>query len=116
MLYSHVRLTLLVLLLAACAPQQQSSVPSNDRIPDSMRKILVDSCQKKGGLSPEKQAAFCSCVGSELQRTMSADDLYSIGLATRASGPDEAKMGDVVMQDQRVRHATTACLNAAYGG
>ena len=107
----------LCLALCACGMQGASTVPSGDRIPDSTAKIFSYQCARSPSktMTKARQSAFCTCFVRELQRTMSNGELLAVGKVVQTASSSAART-EAVFGDPRIRHATTSCLNEAFGG
>jgi hypothetical protein len=109
---------LLFSALAACGGvQRASTVPSGDRLPDSVIDRVEDDCrhQPDESLPPEVRDRMCFCVAREYQRTMPAKDAFAFGQAFRAAGDDPVARNRLVMNNEMTRQALATCVNEVFG-
>jgi hypothetical protein len=105
------RLSLIcAIVLSAFALHEGRSAPSSDPPPETAVTIFSLACAKAAKLPLAGQVALCSCAYREWRGAMSPGDLDSFTASVQAAGPDLAKMIDVAIGDERVKHAVDACL------
>jgi hypothetical protein len=109
---------LLLPALAACSgAQRASTVPSGDRLPDSLINQVEEECRQKPdeSLPPEARDRMCFCVAREYQRTMPAKDAFAFGQAFRAAGDDPIARNRLVMKNETTRQVMVTCANEVFG-
>jgi hypothetical protein len=104
--------------LAACGgAQRASTVPSGDRLPDSVIDRVEDDCRHEpdDSMPPEVLDRMCFCVAREYQRTMPAKDAFAFGEAVRAVGDDAVARNRLIMNNQTARQAVVTCVDEVLG-
>jgi hypothetical protein len=100
-------------IVVACAPTRQSdTVPLKDRIPDSTVARGTAQCKAKArpSFTPDDNAALCTCVFREVQRTMSSQEVDALYDA-QAPGLDEAAKTHAVLGNEKMRRVIATCIN-----
>jgi len=109
---------LLLAALASCAGGKRAgTVPSADRLPDSLINRVEDDCRHTPDdwLPPEVRDRMCFCVAREYQRTMPAKDALAFGEAYRAVGDDPAARSRLIMNNETARRVLVTCVNEVLG-
>jgi hypothetical protein len=109
---------LLCSALAACGGAQRAgTVPSADRLPDSVIDRVEDDCRHKpdDSMPPEVRDRMCYCVAREYQRTMPAKDAFAFGEAFRAAGDDAVARNRLIMGNETTRRALATCIDEVLG-